>query len=70
MGRCCPGRDDPEGFQRKLGLMAVAGIVLVTALIAMTWCSAHPELFRRHLDFSLPVDHESQPMPRMALDRG
>ena len=70
MGKCCPPQQDSESYQRKVGMAAVIGMLLIGSMIGVTWISAHPEMFRRHLDFSAPQVHESHPMPSLAVDRG
>ena len=69
MGRCCPGRQDSDEVRRKVGVVALVGVFLIGSMIGLTWALAHPETFRRHLDFSAPQEHESHPMPHVAVDR-
>ena len=72
MGRCCPGRNDPEAFQRTLGLIAVWLFVAITAFAALSWYGPRlsTDLRRHRHSTSAPEAHESHPMPRVALDRG
>ena len=72
MGRCCPGQQDPDAFQRKIGLIAVWLFVAITAFMALSWGAPQfTAAMRRHRhSLSDPEAHESHPMPRVAADRG
>ena len=66
MAGCC---GDQEEYKRKAGIAALVGIALIASLIGLTWLNAHPELFRRHRDFTAPQVNESHPMSHVAVDR-
>ena len=66
MAGCC---GDPDDYKRKATIAAVIGFVAMGVFMAATWVNAHPEIFRKHRDFTAPQEDESHPMPRVAVDR-
>ena len=75
MGGCCPDRDDPDAFQRKLGLLALICLVAMIGFFGLSWALApsrlhHAAKIRRYHLPASAEEHESVPMPRGHLDRG
>ncbi len=73
-------QQDPVSYDRKVGLLALYGLIAIGVFIALSWFSApfkspHSgiqrihRMMQKHPSFT-SQDHESVPMPAGHLDRG